>query len=400
MAGVSPTRLANCLDLFAEALEAGVGEVLAAGGLEPALFGAVDFAPGAGDDFAEGAGALGFFEDGFVRALDERGVAADFDHLNAGEEGLDDGFLDGHLREDAAHLHVVGEDDAFEANLAAEDVGDPVAGDGGGRGVAAGPRIGRVGDHSKGQTRGEGEPGGEVGAPHEARLAMDDRHGLVGVDLAAAEAGKMLAAGEDLFVLHAGEEATGVVDDTAGLGGDRAGEQDGGGLGQGEVEDGREDGVATEGAGFAGDEPSVLAVEVALAGGEDGRRRGHGVDEVAQTIDEAAFEVDAAKERGRAAGAGIAKQRGDLGGALDVAAEEDDAAGTNALQPGALFCGEGGAAETGDEELAGLLGELHVAAARHEDARPAAAIAAGWFGRSGMDLCAPGAHGLVSWHWC
>ncbi len=167
------------LYFFAEAIEAGGGEILAARGLQPLLLGAVDLAPGAGDAFAEGGRALGFFEDGLVGALDERGVAADFDHLNAGEEGLDGGFFDGHLGEDAAHFHVVGEDDAAEADLAAEDVGDPEAGDGGGDGVAAGPGVRGVGDHGEGEAVGNGEPGGEIGAPHEARLTVDDGHGLV-----------------------------------------------------------------------------------------------------------------------------------------------------------------------------------------------------------------------------
>ena len=99
---------------------------------------------------------------------------------------------------------------------------------------------------------------------------MDDRHGLMGVDLAAAEARKMLAAGENVFVLHAGKEGAHVVDDAAGLGGDGAGAEDGRGFGEREIEDGREDGVATEGAGFAGDEPAVLTVKIALTGSEDG----------------------------------------------------------------------------------------------------------------------------------
>ena len=77
--------------------------------------------------------------------------------------------------------------------------------------------------------------------------------------------------------------------------------------------------------------------------------------------------------------AGFAQQRSHLGHFLDVAAEENDATGANTLQPGALFSGERGAAETGDKKLSGLLSELHIAAARHEDAR-AAAVAAGGFG--------------------
>jgi hypothetical protein len=42
------------LHVVAETVEAGGGEVLAAGGPEPAFLGAIDLAPGAGDAFAEG----------------------------------------------------------------------------------------------------------------------------------------------------------------------------------------------------------------------------------------------------------------------------------------------------------------------------------------------------------
>ena len=41
---------------------------------------------------------------------------------------------------------------------------------------------------------------------------------------------------------------------------------------------------------------AVLAKELPAAGGGDSRGRGHGSDEVAQAIDEAAFEVDGAEE--------------------------------------------------------------------------------------------------------
>ncbi len=205
----------------------------------------------------------------------------------------------------------------------------------------------------------------------------------------------MFAAGEDFFVPDAGEEVAGVVDDAAGLVGNGASAEDRGGFAEGEVEDGREDGVEAEGAGFAGDEPAVLTIEGALAGGEDGGRGRHGGDEVAEAVDEAAFEVDRAEERRGAGVVGFAEERGDLRGLLDVAAKENDAAGADAAEPGALFDGEGGASDAGDEDLASLFGELHVATAGHEDAGLAAAVRARSFGGGDGVLTAPCAHGRI-----
>jgi hypothetical protein len=134
------------------------------------------------------------------------------------------------------------------------------------------------------------------------------------------------------------------------------------------------------------------------AGCEDGGRRRHGGDEVAQTIDEAAFEVDAAEERSGTGAVGFAEEGGDLRGFFDIAAEEDDAAGPDALKPGALFGVERSAADSGDEDLPGLLGELDGAAARHEDASGLAASAAGRRAREGdggVFWFARGGHGKV-----
>ena len=221
----------------------------------------------------------------------------------------------------------------------------------------------------------------------------------MGVDGAAAESGKMLATGEYVFFLHAGEKAAGVVNDPPRRGGDHAGAENGGGLGEREVEDGSEDGVEAESAGFAGDEQAMLAEKVAPAGGKDSGSGGHGSDDVAKAIDEAAFEVDAAEERGGADAVGLAQQGCYLRGLLDIAAEENDAAEADVVEPGALFSGERGPFDASDEDLAGLLGELHIAAAGHEDARLATAIGAGFGGGSGF-LSAPSAHGLVAINSC
>jgi hypothetical protein len=123
----------------------------------------------------------------------------------------------------------------------------------------------------------------------------------------------------------------------------------------------------------------MLAVKVALAGGEDGSGGGHGVNQVAEAVNQAALDIDAAEKGRRADAVGFAEERSDLRGLFDVAAEEDYAAGTDALEPGAFLRGERRARDTADEDLPGLLGEFDVAAAGHEDAGKAAAVRAGRF---------------------
>ena len=70
----------------------------------------------------------------------------------------------------------------------------------------------------------------------------------------------MLAAGEDLLRLHAGEKTAGVIDNAPGRGGDDACAHDGSRLGQRQVEDRGKDSIKAEGAGFANDGGEDLAV--------------------------------------------------------------------------------------------------------------------------------------------
>ena len=81
----------------------------------------------------------------------------------------------------------------------------------------------------------------------------------------------------------------------------------------------------------------MLATEFPAARRGDCRRRGHGRNEVAKAIDEAAFDVDGMEE-GTVGDKTVdaLEQRVDLYGFFDVAAEEDGAGGLDQAQPGAL----------------------------------------------------------------
>ena len=74
-----------------------------------------------------------------------------------------------------------------------------------------------------------------------------------------------------------------------------------------------------------------------LAGRGDSGGRWQGRDEVAQTIDEAAFDIDAVEEGAVPTTIGDAvEQRVDLCGLFDVAAEENGAGGADEAKPRAL----------------------------------------------------------------
>jgi hypothetical protein len=79
---------------------------------------------------------------------------------------------------------------------------------------------------------------------------------------------------------------------------------------------------------------------------------------VAQAIDEAAFEIDAAEVGVDAVGRCVFEEAAGLGGVFDVAAEEDDAGGADEFEPGVFEGGEFEGFETDDEEAACGLAEV------------------------------------------
>ena len=62
---------------------------------------------------AERGRSFGFGEQRFVGAQNQLRAVADLDQVRAGANGRDGGFIDGKELEDAAHLEIVGKDDAL-----------------------------------------------------------------------------------------------------------------------------------------------------------------------------------------------------------------------------------------------------------------------------------------------
>ena len=65
----------------------------------------------------ETAGVLSLAQDGFVCSENESRVLADFDEVGPGGDGGNGRVFDRSMMQDAAHLHVVGDDEAAEAEL-------------------------------------------------------------------------------------------------------------------------------------------------------------------------------------------------------------------------------------------------------------------------------------------
>ncbi len=77
-------------------------------------------------------------QDGFVGGEDESRILAYLDQVRARGDGGDGRFFHRRMMQDAAHLHVVGDDEAAEAELVPEGAVDPEGRDGCGEGLRIG----------------------------------------------------------------------------------------------------------------------------------------------------------------------------------------------------------------------------------------------------------------------
>jgi hypothetical protein len=163
------------------------------------------------------------------------------------------------------------------------------------------------------------------------------------VERTAAQAGKVLPATEHTCFAEAGEEGFRVSDDTFRIVGYHTGAHHFGGSSSTQIEHGGKGDVETEQAELRADEVAVRAAESSAAGRGDDGWRGHGCDEVAKAIDEAALDIDGMKDGTIADEIRNAlKQSVDLRRFFDVAAEEHGTGRLDEAQPSALrsveFC--------------------------------------------------------------
>ena len=96
----------------------------------------------------------------------------------------------------------------------------------------------------------------------------------------------------------------------------------------------------------------MLAEKFAIAGCEYIRRRRRRAQHIAESIDAAAFKIDAGKQRGRDALLAIAQQTPGLAGILDVAGEQNHSRRLNTLQQGIEARRHLRAIEAEDQKLA------------------------------------------------
>lgn len=306
-------------------------------GLLEALFGA------AGEDGDAFAGGFHFLE---VAVAMEGDVAPGVDGgAGAGEDGSGQGF----------HGKVVAHEEAAKADFAADDV-DNHAGRRGGRGVGVDCRIDDVGGHG-GRHVGQFAERGEVGPAEFGVACFDDRQVEVAVGGRAAVAGDVLDDRDDAASDMAARDGFGKGYDLGHGGTVGAVADDVVAAGDGQVEDRRAVAVDRQGAQFGGDEAGGVEGGAAgldgVGGVEGGVVRGRGQcagERGTQALDAAAFLVDQDEDFG--GGEGFedgGDQRADLGGAVAVAGEQDDAARAFAAQERRFVDGEFGAREAGDE---------------------------------------------------
>jgi hypothetical protein len=181
---------------------------------------------------------------------------------------------------------------------------------------------------------------------------MDNRQLVVAIELSFAQAGKVFARARDAGFPQAGKESAGIDDDFARVGGNSARTHDRTGRLKREVKRGGEVDVETESAAIFADHLSMLAKELAIAGGEDFRGRGRGAQHVAKAIHTAAFEVNTRKERRCNLCLAALQQPESLFRSSDVAREENHAGGLNAAEQSGEARGHLGAVEANDQELA------------------------------------------------
>jgi hypothetical protein len=182
---------------------------------------------------------------------------------------------------------------------------------------------------------------------------VDDGKFVMGVERGAGVAGVVFAAGEDAFGLEGFVEGAGVADDLGDVVAVAASAE--GVVGfvvEGDIEDGTEVEIEAEHAKEAAGDFAVAAdeVEIAFIAELVGIRRL--VADELEAGDAAAFLIDGDDGLDDAEVTEVVDEFAKLGGRLDVATEEDEAAGLEAAEDGGGVGVEDGAGDAGEEELA------------------------------------------------
>ena len=120
---------------------------------------------------------------------------------------------------------------------------------------------------------------------------------MVRIHLAAAQAGEMLSASQHAVPRQPSEKVPGVARDLIRIARDNPGRHHRLRGRCSQVEHRREGGVQPQQAHFLADEAAVLFEQRRLVGGRDRKGRRHGRNQIAQPVDGAPFDIDAAEQR-------------------------------------------------------------------------------------------------------
>jgi hypothetical protein len=167
--------------------------------------------------------------------------------------------------------------------------------------------------------------------------------------------GKVLGRSDNKCGPQPAKEFTSVCHGLPGIGGNRTGTQNGAGCLEREVNDRREIGIKSQGAATLADEPAVFAKEPSQARRKNIGSSGSASRNIAETINPAAFHINASQEGGGDAAAAIFQESVGLLPGGDVASKQDYTGRLHQAQQGTQRRRNLGTVESNDEKLADLL---------------------------------------------
>ena len=204
----------------------------------------------------------------------------------------------GHCRLHASHLQIIRDHQPAIADFFAQDVGDPFPREGSRRVVFSDRGIGRMRDHHECKVAAERAVRIQVFAPKPFPGFGDDGELVMRVQIAFTQAGKVLAGTQHARLAQTTQKLAGVNHGFFGVFGDSARTHHRMRSFKSEVKRGREIGIEAKSAAGLADQTSMFPEQAALPAGEHICRCGRGTENIAETIDLAAFHVHTA-EHGR-----------------------------------------------------------------------------------------------------
>ena len=267
------------------------------------------------------------------RFLHAGNPVADHCEIVAGFDGEADGFCETEVIEDCAHVEIIRHDEAIESVVISQQSGDDRVGEGRGEALRFEGGVERVSDHHGIHAVAEGSEDVEFVGFEVFFGQIDHGEFMVRIERCAGISGEVFAAGEDPLVAQCVVEEAGIADDLC-RGVPVAASAEGviGLIVEGDVEDGAEVEVESEDPQeFAGD-GSVLLDQGGVITVSELIGVWRFVADEFEARDASSFLIDGDDGGCAAEVFEIVDEFSQLGWRLDIASEEDEAAGLDAAE--------------------------------------------------------------------